>query len=69
MDVQKPALFLRGRLNKGLHCGHKGKGYTTEVVITAKKLLPDNLKGVKDELDKARSQQDNKKEGRSRRQS
>ena len=42
MDVQEPALFLRGCLNKGLYYGHKDKGYATEVVTTAKKLPPDN---------------------------
>ena len=29
---------LRGRLNEGLHCGHKGKGYVIEAVTTTKKL-------------------------------
>ena len=38
------ALFLRGRLYKGLYCGYKGKGYITEVVIT-EKLLLDSFKG------------------------
>jgi len=37
-------LFLRGRLNKGLHCGYKGKGHITEAVITTKKLTLDNIK-------------------------
>jgi len=30
--------------------GYKGKGYTTEVVIIAKKLPPDGLKDIKDNL-------------------
>jgi hypothetical protein len=47
--MQEPALFLRGCLYKGLYYIYKGKGYITEVVIT-KKLLLDNLKGVKDNL-------------------
>jgi len=50
LDIQEPALFFRGRLNEGLHCGRKGKGYITEVVITAKKLLLDDLKDIKDSL-------------------
>ena len=40
-----------------------------EVVITAKKLPLDNLKGVKDNLGEAQSKQDNNKETRGRRQS
>jgi hypothetical protein len=48
LDIQESALFLRGGLNKGLYYGHKGKGYATEVVTTAEKLLLDNLKDVKD---------------------
>ena len=50
MDVQEPALFLRGRYNKGLYYRRKGKGYATEVVITAKKLPPDDLKDIEDGL-------------------
>jgi len=49
--------------------GHKGKGYATEVVITAKKLPPDGLKDVEDDLGEAQNQQDNNKETKSRRQS
>jgi len=30
--------------------GHKGKGYTTEVVIIAEKLPPDGLKDIKNNL-------------------
>jgi hypothetical protein len=41
----------------------------TEVVTTAEKLLLDNLKGVKDNLGEAQSQQDNNKETKGRRQS
>ena len=41
MDVEEPALFLRGGLNKGLYYGHKGK----EVVIITEKLPPDSFKG------------------------
>ena len=37
-------LFLRGGLNEGLYCRHKGKGYATKVVIT-EKLLPDGFEG------------------------
>ena len=37
-------LFLRGYLNKGLCYRYKGKGYTIEVVIIAKKVLPDSFK-------------------------
>ena len=43
-------LLLRYRLNKGLYHGYKGKRYVIEVVITAKKLLLDNLKDIKDSL-------------------
>ena len=53
MDVQEPALFLRGRLHKGLYRGRKGKRYTMEVVITAEKLPLDNLKDIKDSLGEA----------------
>ena len=42
--------MLRGRLKEGLYYGHKGKGYAMEVVITAEKLLLDNLKDIKDNL-------------------
>ena len=52
MGVQEPALFLRGRLYKGLYYRYKGKGYATEVVIT-EKLPLDGLKGVKDNSGKA----------------
>ena len=56
-------------MTKGLYYGHKGKGYATEVVIIAKKLLPDGFEDTKDDLDEAQSQQDNDKETGSRRQS
>jgi len=39
-------------LTKGLYYRHKGKGYAIEVVITAKKLLLDDLEDVKDNLGK-----------------
>jgi len=42
--------FLKIVLTKGLYYRHKGKGYTIEVVITAKKLLLDDLKDIKDNL-------------------
>ena len=45
LDVQEPALFLRGCLNKGLYYGRKGKGYATEVVTITKRLLPDGFEG------------------------
>ena len=45
---------LRGCLDKGLHCGHKGKGYAIEAVTTTKKLTPDN---IKDNLGETQSQQ------------
>jgi hypothetical protein len=45
LDVQEPALFLRGRLNKGLYYRRKGKGYATEVVTIAEKLPPDGFEG------------------------
>jgi len=35
---------LRGRLDEGLHCGHKGKGHVMEAVTTTEKLTPDNIK-------------------------
>ena len=66
MDVQESTLFLRGHLNEGLCCGHKGKGYATEVVTITERLPPND---IKDDLDDAQSQQDNDKEIRSRRQS
>ena len=44
LDIQELVLFLKDRLNKGLYCGYKDKGYTTEVVTT-KKLPPDGFKG------------------------
>jgi hypothetical protein len=66
--MQEPALFLKGRLHKGLYYGYKGKGYTMEVVTT-EKLPPDDLKGVKDNSSEVQSQQDNDKETKGRRQS
>jgi hypothetical protein len=65
LEVQEPALFLRGRLDEGLYCGRKGKRYATEVVTTAEKL---HRMVSKDNLDDPQSQQDNDKETRSRRQ-
>ena len=56
--MQEPALFFRGSLNKGLYYGYKSKGYTTEVVIVTKKLLPDDLEDIKDNLGEAQNQQD-----------
>jgi hypothetical protein len=53
LDIQEPALFLRGRLHKGLYCRHKGKRYTMEVVTAAKKLPPDDLEDIKDNSDDA----------------
>jgi hypothetical protein len=53
LDVQEPALFLRGRLYERLYCGHKGKEYATEVVTTAKKLSPDGFEDIKDSLGEA----------------
>ena len=53
LDVQESALFLRERLYKGLYYRRKGKRYITEVVTTAEKLLLDNLKDIKDNLDNA----------------
>ena len=67
MDVQEPALFLRGRLNKRLYYRHKGKGYATEAVTTAEKLPLDDPKDIKDNSGKAQNQQDNNKETKSRR--
>ena len=46
-------LFLRSHLNKGLYYGYKGKGYATEVVTIAKKLLLDDLKDINNGLGKA----------------
>jgi len=46
-------LFLKGCLNEGLYYRYKGKGYIIEVVITAKKLLLDNLKDIDNSLGKA----------------
>jgi len=40
-------------LIKGLYYRYKGKGYATEVVTIAEKLLLDNLKDVKDNLGEA----------------
>jgi len=48
LDVQESALFLRDRLHEGPYCGRKGKRYAMEVVITAEKLLLDNLEDIKD---------------------
>ena len=45
-------LFLRGRLNKGLYYRYKGKEYTIEVVIIAKKLPLDSFIDIKDSLGK-----------------
>ena len=45
MDVQEPALFLKGGLNKGLYYGHKGKGHAIEVVTITEKLPPDGFEG------------------------
>ena len=50
MDIQELALFLRGRLHKGLYCGYKGKGYATEVVTITERLPPND---IKDGLDDA----------------
>ena len=47
--------MLRGRLNKGLYCGYKGKEYAMEVVIIAEKLLLDDLEDIKDNLGEARN--------------
>jgi len=44
--------FLEIVLTKGLYYRHKGKGYTIEVVIIAKKLPLDGLKDIKDNLGK-----------------
>ena len=54
MDVQEPALFLRGRLYEG----HKSKGYATEVVTITEKLPPDDLEDIKDNSGEAQNQQD-----------
>jgi hypothetical protein len=45
LDVQEPALFLRGCLDEGLYYRRKGKGYATEVVTITEKLLPDGFEG------------------------
>ena len=58
MDIQEPALFLRGRLHEGLYCGRKGKRYAMEVVTTAEKLPPDDLEDIKDNSGEAQNQQD-----------
>ena len=60
--MQEPALFLRGHLNEGPYRGHKGKGYAMEVVTTAEKLPPDDLKDIKDNSDDVQNQQDNNKD-------
>jgi len=39
LDVREPALFLRDRLNEGLYCGHKGKGYATEAKRRASRTM------------------------------
>ena len=44
--------FLEIVLTKGLYYGCKGKGYATEVVIIAEKLLLDDLEDIKDSLGK-----------------
>ena len=56
MDVQEPALFLRGRLDEGLYRGHKGKRYAMEVVTTAEKLPLDDLEDIKDSSGEAQNQ-------------
>ena len=53
LDVQESALFLRGGLDKGLYCGHKDRGYATEVVTIAKKLPPDDLEDINNSLGEA----------------
>ena len=58
LDIQEPALFLRDCLHEGLYCGHKGKRYMMEVVITTKKLPLDDLKDIKDNSGKVQNQQD-----------
>ena len=55
MDVQKPALFFRDCLYKGLYYRRKGKRYAIEVVAAAEKLLLDNLKDIKDNLGEAQN--------------
>jgi len=35
---------LRGCLDEGLYCRHKGKGHIIEAVIITEKLTPDNIK-------------------------
>ena len=55
LDVQEPALFLRGRLNEGLYYGRKSKGYATEVVTATEKLLLDDLEDIKDNLGEAQN--------------
>ena len=45
LDVQEPAPFLRDRLNEGLYCGHKDKGYATEVVTTTERLPLNGFEG------------------------
>ena len=47
--------MLRGYLKEGLYYGYKGKGYITEVVTTAEKLLLGNLKDIKDNSSKAQN--------------
>jgi len=48
--------FLEIVLTKGLYYRYKGKRYMTEVVIIAKKLLLDDLKGIKDNLGETQNQ-------------
>jgi hypothetical protein len=55
LDVQEPALFLRGRLHEGLYRGRKGKRYAMEVVTTAEKLPPDGFEDIEDSLGEAQS--------------
>ena len=44
LDVQEPALFLRGRLHEGLYYGRNGKRYAMEVVSN-EKLSPNGFEG------------------------
>jgi len=45
--------FSSGRLNKGLYCRYKDRGYATEVVIIAGKLPLDDFEDIKDSLGEA----------------
>ena len=67
MDIQELVLFFKSCLYEGLYCGRKGKRYTIEVVIIAKKLPLDNFKNIKNSLGKVQNQQNNNKETRSKR--